>query len=437
MDLMRYGQYREVYAVLATFMKRRKQMIRARAINKVYETRCGVQTKNVIGYTLEDEQGNLLDVHKERLKEAIRQGKIEVINITLTSDDRLVFKSIDKISEKRVNKFKSTITEEMKQQADTYEALTNMIYSDVICECRPSEKGMILYRVKQRTWGKKSFMGDAIEFAMPPEVKVVYNNAFENTIIMQEKDGEPLDYSNVEYIGDYGIPHSKESKGTRVKFGKKLKYLGYHGYMNIIADYLMIDNNLRIYKNRLPHLISIGKLDITREDCSDIDIATYGNIGKLNISNTVKKMKQRIEDDIQEMKVVSEKLYVEELYISNESGITKHNSFRYTNLDPTNVSGFKLKVLNVPEEIFDDIVTDSLKNLRYDIDTKFILERVYSRRVTDSEAIDKIIDNIKQIARAYKVGTGRDLTDHQKKKFMQVINRFEQYKTKFSNQVER
>lgn len=405
-------------------------MIRVRAIKKIYATHYGAQTKNVIGYTLEDEQGNLLDVGKEHLKQAIRQKKIEVINITLTSDNRLVFRDIDKISEKQTNKFNSTVSEEMKQQASTYETITNMIYDDVILKCRPSEKGLILYRVKSKGLRPEVFTDDIIDFDMPPEIRVVYNNAFKNTIIKQEKYDEPLDYSNIEYIGDCGIPECERFKGVRVKFGKKLKYLGCHDHINIITDYLMINDSLNLYKNRLPYIITIGTLDITKEDCSDIDMFTYGGIGKLNIGSTVKKMKTRIENDAQEMKVVSAKLYVEELYISNESGITKHNSFRYTDLDPTNVSKFKLKVLNVPEEIFDDIVTDSLKNLRYDSRAKFDLGSIKSKSVTDSEVIDMIINNIKQIARAYKVGTGRGLTERQKKRFLQVINRFEQYKTK-------
>lgn len=405
-------------------------MIRARALRKIYATHYGAQTKNVLGYTLEDEQGNLLDVGKEHLKQAIRQRKIEVINITLTSDNRLVFRDIDKISKKQTNKFNSTVSEEMKQQASTYETITNMIYDDVICECRASEKGIILYKVKVKEV-KKGIFGDAeVEFSMPPEIKVVYNFAFNNIVVKQNENDEPLDYSNVEYIGDYGIPDTRGFYGTRVKFGKNLKYLGHQEPINIITNYLMINDSLRLDANRLPYGISIGELDITREDCSDIDITTYGSIGKLSIGNTVKKMKPRIENIGQEMRVVSEKLYVEELYISNQSGITKHNSFRYTDLDPANVSKFKLKVLNVPEEIFDDIITDSLKNLKYNSRAKYDLRYNKNIKLTDSEVIDMIINNIKQIARAYKVGTGRGLTDRQKKRFLQVINRFEQYKTK-------
>ena len=59
-------------------------MIRARAIKKIYRPvlTFDKEPTEVIGYTLEDEQGNLKDVEKEQLKRAIRQRQIEVVNIT-------------------------------------------------------------------------------------------------------------------------------------------------------------------------------------------------------------------------------------------------------------------------------------------------------------------------------------------------------------------
>lgn len=414
-------------------------MVIARAIRKIYATHYEEPTKNVIGYTLEDEGGNLLDVRKEELKQAIKDRKIEVINITLTSNNRLVFKDLEKISNKQSSKFVSTVSEEMEQMAANYEAIIPMINNNVICECKASEKGLILYRVKSK--GRKtevvnipylsgpiSYIDNAIEFSMPPAIRVVYNDAFKDVILIQNENDEPLDYSNVEYIGDYGIPDVKGLGILRVKFGSNLKYLGYHKLINISTNYLLINNDIKFYKNSLPFIFSIDELEITREDCSNIDIANLGFIGRLSIGSTVKKMKSRIENKDGGQKIVSKKLYVEELYISSQSGITKHNSFRYTDLDPTNISKFKLKKLNVPEEIFDDIVEDSLKNLRHTKQIKYELQYTMIIKITEEEMIDQIINNIKQIAVAYKIGAGRNLTEAQKKRFLHVINRFEQYK---------
>ena len=47
----------------------------------------------VIGYRLQDEQGNIKDVYPEQLKNVIKQNKISVSNLTLTSDNRLVIAS--------------------------------------------------------------------------------------------------------------------------------------------------------------------------------------------------------------------------------------------------------------------------------------------------------------------------------------------------------
>jgi len=51
-----------------------------------------VRDKNnrIIGYTLLDQSGNKLNIKSDALKNAIRNNKIEVLNLTLTSDDRLI-----------------------------------------------------------------------------------------------------------------------------------------------------------------------------------------------------------------------------------------------------------------------------------------------------------------------------------------------------------
>ena len=408
------------------------EMIRARAIKRIYRPVLSFDKEptEVIGYTLEDEQGNLKDVEKEQLKRAIRQRQIEVVNITLTKDNRLMFR------EQRTKKqFKSTITEEMRQEAETYEALTNMIYGGVQCEYRPSERGLILYKVNAREADLEKVLMplinsyefiSTIDYQIPPEVRVIYDNAFKGLLLRQREADAPLDYTNIEYIGNYGVP-SSTGESTRVKFGTSLRYLG-DQVANIETDYFIIHNNFKFYQNTIPFGMTIGRLDITKEDCSGIELYNYGAIGELNISKEVKRMTSRIKRTDSGEIVESKKIFVEKLYISEESGITKHNSFNYTNLDPDCIERFKLKELNVPEEIFDDIVNDSLKGLRYDKNAIWNLQHSLNRSLTDNQVIDMYINNIKQIAIAYKRGTGRGLTEQQKKKFIRIINRFEHYK---------
>ena len=407
-------------------------MIRARAIKKIYRPVLAFDKEptEVIGYTLEDEQGNLKDVEKEQLKRAIRQKQIEVVNITLTRDNRLMFR------EKRTKRnFQSTITEEMRQEAETYEALTNMVYGGVQCEYRPSERGLILYKVNAREADLEKLLMPlinsyeyiaTIDYQIPPEVRVIYDNAFKGLLLRQKEEDAPLDYTNIEYIGNFGVP-SSTGESTRVKFGTSLRYLG-DQVANIKTDYFLIHNNFKFYQNTIPFGMTIGRLDITKEDCSGIELYNYGAIGELNISKEVKRMTSRIKRTDSEEIVGSKKIFVEKLYISEESGITKHNSFNYTDLDPTCVEKFKLNELNVSEEIFDDIVNDSLMGLKYDKNAIWNLQHTLNRSITDNQVIDMIINNIKQIAIAYKRGTGRSLTEQQKRKFIRIINRFEHYK---------
>ena len=71
------------------------------------------KNNQIIGYKLQDQQGNTIIVKPEVLKSAIRAKKIEVINLTLTSDNRLInttsktqpaskSKQVPKISEEQI-----------------------------------------------------------------------------------------------------------------------------------------------------------------------------------------------------------------------------------------------------------------------------------------------------------------------------------------------
>ena len=73
-------------------------MIQAKCIEKIRD-----KNNNIIGYKLIDKNKNEVAVKAERLKEVIKSGQLEVINLTLTSDNRL----IDKQS---VTSLKSTTT---------------------------------------------------------------------------------------------------------------------------------------------------------------------------------------------------------------------------------------------------------------------------------------------------------------------------------------
>ena len=58
----------------------------------------------IIGYRIMDKNENTKDVSSEYLKQAIRQGKLEVINLTLTSDNRLINKAITQTTTQQTQK---------------------------------------------------------------------------------------------------------------------------------------------------------------------------------------------------------------------------------------------------------------------------------------------------------------------------------------------
>ena len=62
------------------------------------------KNNDIIGYRTVDQNGNMKDVSSESLKQAIKQGRLEVINLTLTSDNRLIDKAITQTAVKQTQK---------------------------------------------------------------------------------------------------------------------------------------------------------------------------------------------------------------------------------------------------------------------------------------------------------------------------------------------
>ena len=60
----------------------------------------------IIGYTLKDQNGQLANFYADALKDHIRNQRIDVVNLTLTSDNRLVETAVKELKTKQVEKAK-------------------------------------------------------------------------------------------------------------------------------------------------------------------------------------------------------------------------------------------------------------------------------------------------------------------------------------------
>ena len=69
-------------------------MIQATCIQKFKKN------NKIYGYQLQDSQGNTKDVYADQLKQAIRNNQITIINLTLTSDNRLIDTTVQQIQPK-------------------------------------------------------------------------------------------------------------------------------------------------------------------------------------------------------------------------------------------------------------------------------------------------------------------------------------------------
>ena len=68
-------------------------MVQAKCTEKIRD-----KNNHIIGYRLIDKNKNAIVVKSNRLKEVIRSGQLDIINLTLTSDNRLVDKKPDTVS---------------------------------------------------------------------------------------------------------------------------------------------------------------------------------------------------------------------------------------------------------------------------------------------------------------------------------------------------
>lgn len=77
----------KMWDTLGKYFNTNKNTIKVRCVNKVYDK------SRLVGYIIIDDNGKTMQIKKEELKQAIRNGQIDCINLTLTSDNRLMFKN--------------------------------------------------------------------------------------------------------------------------------------------------------------------------------------------------------------------------------------------------------------------------------------------------------------------------------------------------------
>ena len=75
-------------------------MLKVRVIRKYKDPK----TELLVGYTIQDmSNGNTMNVYKDQLKQAIKAGQVDCVNMTMTSDGRLIGKAYKEPVRPRTN----------------------------------------------------------------------------------------------------------------------------------------------------------------------------------------------------------------------------------------------------------------------------------------------------------------------------------------------
>lgn len=78
-------------------------MIKCTCLSKIRDN-----NGKIVTYCLQDGQGNIQNMDSDILKNGIRAKQIDVVNLTLTSDNRLVDKNIIKMSDDRIQSLRKS-----------------------------------------------------------------------------------------------------------------------------------------------------------------------------------------------------------------------------------------------------------------------------------------------------------------------------------------
>ena len=85
-----------------------------------------IRNKNntIIGYKIQDSQGNIRDISSKDLKQAIVKGTVDVINLKLTSDNRLIdIQPVEQTPQNKKVQYVTITRKIIKQRSDLAPAL--------------------------------------------------------------------------------------------------------------------------------------------------------------------------------------------------------------------------------------------------------------------------------------------------------------------------
>lgn len=153
--------------------------IQAKYINKVRD-----KNNNIIGYTIMDGKGRTINIQSNELKQSIKLGKLELINLTLTKDNRLVDKGKQgNKSEKQVEKRKIT---------DIYKDFELMLFNN-----KQTRIEKELYATTERSYGT----------AMSDYVYETMWDYINNTLGLKNKIKDEDDYIDTSKFNEAHLVH--------------------------------------------------------------------------------------------------------------------------------------------------------------------------------------------------------------------------------------
>lgn len=266
-------------------------MIDVRAIQKLRDA-----DGNLIGYTLQQVGTDyIVHVYKEPLKEAVRNGQVNLVNMTLTSDGRLIGHAA---KERKPRQAKAAPVAPVWTPNNVNLQAIFTCGKDILC-------GLVEYKDQSAVGAELKGMKPLTKFELGDAIKAGMSNGLYDNLVVGEREGKKDESGQLD-LKACGVTKGSFSK-VKQKFQNVIKANGVESKLNLkrnkkddfiveIANYdalasAQLEQIVNMYKAIIVSAISSSKSVCRVSEIVDNGVIFYG-------PDTVNDAKQILKDCI-------------------------------------------------------------------------------------------------------------------------------------------
>lgn len=276
-------------------------MLKVKCLEKIRNN-----SHRIIGYKLEDIFGNVRDIQAAKLKEAMLKGSIDVVNLTMASDGKIIDKVKTEVP-KRMN-VETPIEKFLLKCRMAGIDIDNYKFNDdftVLLKYTGQDRRIVIPPVKiigesciEIKYNYKTGYNNEIdEIIIPDSVEVISDHAFVNTNVKSVKLGTGLKtigkeaFRNTHFLQEFDVPDSVTELGDGAFINSGIKRITVGNGIDVIPDYLcdncqqlqqfkISDKTKYIGSNAFRRCVSLREIELN-EGLREISYCAFADCGKV------------------------------------------------------------------------------------------------------------------------------------------------------------